>query len=102
MIMQALILFYLYMSAGDLVLTIVGLQWGFKEANPIMGQLTENIWIFSAIKIVGMSFAMWLAWRMWTRWPGLKHRIFSFLVFACLVALQSYATVHNLRRLLGY
>lgn len=100
--MQALILFYLYMSAGDLVLTIVGLKWGFTEANPIMVRLTDSLWAFSAIKIIGMSFAMWLAWRMWTRWPDPKHRIFSFLVFAVLVALQSYATVHNMRRLLGY
>ncbi len=85
-----------------MVLTIVGLKWGFTEANPLMGQLSDNMFIFSTIKIAGMCFAMWLAWRMWTRWPGLKHRIFSLLVFAALVALQSYATVHNMRRLLGY
>jgi hypothetical protein len=102
MIMQALILFYFYMSAGDLVLTIVGLKWGFTELNPIMANLTESIWAFSAIKITGMCFAIWLAWRMWTRFPGLKHRIFSLIVFAALVSLQTYATIHNMRRLLGY
>ena len=102
MIMQILIAYYFYVSAGDLVLTIVGLKWGFTEANPIMAKLTDSIWAFSAIKIIGMLFAMWLAWRMWNRWPSTKHRIFSFLVFAALVALQTYATVHNLRRLLGY
>jgi len=101
-IMQSLIIFYFWMGGCDLLLTIVGLRWGFTEKNEVMGRFTENLFVFSGIKIFGTMFAIWLAWRMWTRWPGLKHRIFSLLVFAALVALQTYATVHNLRRLLGY
>jgi len=102
MIMQVLILYYTWMSAGDLALTVVGLKWGFTENNPLMDSISHNLYLFSISKAIGATFAIWLAWRMWTRWPSTGHRIFSTIVFFILTILQSYATAHNLRRLLGY
>jgi hypothetical protein len=92
---------YIALSMADLWLTLIGLEMGFQELNPLMKHFVDQPTIFITAKVIATGVAAFgmliigVAERdEWIVW-------FCQMFVVLMVALQAYAVVHNTVLILG-
>ena len=73
----------------DYYFTIVVTALGGRELNPLAAPFV-NSWVFSVFKLIIVPLLLGLVWKLRYKVNVLRLQVYTFVVFACYLALMLY------------